>query len=84
MAWTRIERNETQMAKTNKCNGCSKCVQGGLGKFVKKAANGALIGVTLGGAKVVSAVVNSNERNCVTCGHRLEFHEKDAQGQYIR
>lgn len=72
------------MAKMGKCNGCSKCTQGGLGKLIKKTANGALIGVTLGTAKVVSMVANSNERNCVTCGHRLEFHEQDAQGQYIR
>jgi hypothetical protein len=72
------------MAKTNKCNGCSKCVQGGLGKFAKKVGNAGLIVGTLGASKVVSMVANANERNCVFCGHRLEFHEKDSHGQYIR
>ncbi len=72
------------MAKTNKCNGCSKCVQGGLTKLVKRTANATLIVSTLGASKVVSTVVNSNERNCVFCGHRLEFHEKDSYGQFIR
>lgn len=72
------------MAKTSKCNGCSKCVQGGLGKLVKKAANASLIVGTLGVAKGVSMAVNANERNCVFCGHRLEFHEKDSHGQYVR
>jgi len=72
------------MAKTNKCNGCSKCVQGGFGKLIKKAANASLIVGSVGISKGVSMAVNANERNCVYCGHRLEFHEKDAHGQFIR
>ena len=52
--------------------------------MIKKAANASLIVGSVGISKAVSMAVNANERNCVYCGHRLEFHEKDAHGQFIR
>lgn len=72
------------MSRTNKCNGCSECIQGGFGNLVKKAANATLIFGTVGISKGVSMIANANERNCVHCGHRLEFHEQDSHGQYVR